>query len=322
MTPLLLFAAFSAALEIYAGNRLQALSPILVAAISFTLVAALFLGGLIARRGAAAACLPLRTRRRDVAAINLSTAASWLSMLVALKHLEPAVVNVVSLAIGPALTVLLGALLRRRGSVLVTEMVASLGICAFIALLVWGTFTGRSGVGHVGAGNAAIGVLLTLTCGLASTISVIYSKRLSDAGQSPESVLAIRFFLTIAVTWTIAGTSEMASLAAALLPATVITGIGVALPLYLIQLGIEHTEPITASLITSLSPLVAFLLQLLDRRLQPSVLTLAGVVGITSLVAAAAMARGRHGRRSQRENRCASRRRIEGGLFELSTDEP
>ncbi|WP_437935588.1 EamA family transporter [Sorangium sp. So ce341] len=298
MLPLLLFAAFSAALDIYAGNQLQELSPIHVAAISFTLAAALFISGLIARRGAAAAFLPLRTHRRDVVVINLSTAVGWLSMLFALKHLEPAVVNVVSLAIGPALTVLLGPLLRRRSSVLVTEMAASLGICAFIALLLWGAITGRSGVGHVSAGEAAIGVVLTLVCGLASTINFIYSKRLSDAGHNPESVLAIRFFLTIAVTWAMAATSDMATLAEAFLPSTVIAVIGVALPMYLIQLGVQHTEPITASLITSMSPLFAFLLQLLDRRLQPSVLTLAGVVGITALVAAAVMARGRHERRS------------------------
>jgi drug/metabolite transporter (DMT)-like permease len=296
--PLLLFAVLSAAVDVYAGNQLQELSPLGVAAISFTLTAVFFLGGLIARRGAAAAFLPLRTHRYDVIAINVSTAVTWLSMLYALKYLEPAVVNVVGLAIGPVFTVLLGPLLRRRSSVLVSEIAVSLGICVFIAVLVWGSVTGRSGVGQVGAGAAVLGVVLTLICGLASTANVIYSKRLSEAGQSPEAVLAIRFFLMIAVTWIMVATSESSGLAAAFLPAAVIAVIGVALPMYLIQVGIKHTEPITASLLTALSPPFAFLLQLLDRRLQPSTLTLVGVLGITVLVAVGVVARGRHERRA------------------------
>lgn len=57
------------------------------------------------RRGLPAALSPFREQRADVLAINGTTAVTWLSMLYALKFLEPAIVNVISLAIGPALTV-------------------------------------------------------------------------------------------------------------------------------------------------------------------------------------------------------------------------
>jgi drug/metabolite transporter (DMT)-like permease len=298
VVPLLAFAALSALVDVYTGNRLQKLSPLSVAAISFTLTAAFFLGGDILRRGAAAALRPLRTHRYDVIAINVSTAVTWISLLYALEYLEPAVVNVVGLAIGPVLTVALGPLLRRRSSVLATEIAVSVGICAFIAVLVWGSVSGHSGVGDVGQGRAVLGVVLTLVCGLGSTANVIYSKRLSEAGQSPRSVLAIRFFLMIAVAWAMVLTNGSPQLAAAFGPAAVIAVIGVALPLYLIQVGIKYTEPITASLITALSPPFAFLLQLRDRRLQPSAFTLVGLLGITALVAWGVVARGRKERRS------------------------
>ena len=61
--------------------------------------------------------------------------------------------------------------------------------------------------------------------------------------------------------------------------------IGVAIPLYLLQAGIKHTEPITAAIVPSLSPLVAYLLQLPVGRLKASALTLAGVLAIVILVA-------------------------------------
>ncbi|MFI6848733.1 EamA family transporter [Kitasatospora sp. NPDC050467] len=294
--PLLGYAALTAALDVYAGNRLQSVDPLALAAVSFTLAAAFFLGLESVRNGPAQALRPLRAHRGDVLAVNLSTAVTWLSMLYALKYLEPAVVNVVGLAIGPVLTVLFGPLLRRGAVVLRAEAVASAGIVLSLAVLVWGSLTGRSGVGGVGAGAALLGLALTVVCGCAVTANVLYSKRLSEAGLGPRAVLSVRFFLTVGVTWAAALLGGPERIGPAALPGAVIAVIGVGLPLYLIQVGIKHTEPITASLLSALSPLFACLLQLPDRRLSPSPLTLLCVLGITAMVGLGAAARARYGR--------------------------
>lgn len=299
IVPTLAFAVLTAALDVYAGNRLQVLGPFSLAAVSFTLTAAFFFGLQAARHGVAATLAPWRTDRYDVAAINVTTAVTWLAMLFALSYLEPALVNVIGLALGPVLTVLMGPLLRRGSRVLAAEVVVSVGITALLCLLAWGSFTGRSAVGSLDSDEALIGAAAALVCGIGSTANIIYMKRLSDAGHTPQAVLAVRFVLIIAVAWVMTAVTERHEVAAAFLPGVVVAIAGVGLPIYLLQLGIKHTEPITTSLLLALSPLFAFLLQLPDGRLRPSALTLLGIFGIVALVAAGTVARSREANRER-----------------------
>jgi drug/metabolite transporter (DMT)-like permease len=192
------------------------------------------------------------------------------------------------------LTVLLSPLLRRRGAVLGTEIGVSIVIFALIGVLMWGSATGLSGVRGLGPGRAALGLTLAVVCGLGCAGNVIYSKRLSDDGLTPLSALAMRYYLTIGVCWALVAISDNPRVGAALLPAAVVAVLGVALPNYLGQVGIKHVEPITASLLDTLSPVCAFCLQLLDGRLRPSGLTLAGILGITIMVGLGMFARSRH----------------------------
>jgi len=291
--PLLAYAFLSASVDVYAGHQEQSLDPIAVGAISFTLAALVFLAPDAARRGAAT-LRPLRTHPYEVIALNVSIAVTWLFLLYALKLLEPAVVNAVALAVGPTLTILIGPLLRRGARVLTSEVIAGAGIMILIGVLSWGSVAGASGVLRIGAGPALIGLAATLLSGLGTTGNVIFSKRLSEAGYRPAEVLPIRYFLMIAVCWAVLPAGHSQRLTAAFVPAAVIALIGVVGPNYLVQRGLGHTEPITVSLFQNLAPVFTYLLQLLDSRLQPSAVSLAGVLGITALVAAGVVGRGRH----------------------------
>jgi hypothetical protein len=71
-------------------------------------------------------------------------------------------------------------------------------------------------------------------------------------------VPAVRFVLILAVTWTLTGPSAKPQLAATFVSAPFISAIGVAIPLHLLQVGIKHTEPITAAIMPSLSPPAAY----------------------------------------------------------------
>jgi drug/metabolite transporter (DMT)-like permease len=297
MLPLLGYVILIAATDVYAGNKLQSLSPVTVAAVSFTLAALWFLGLDIRRRGVRSAFRPVRTHRHDVIAINVMTATVWLTLLFALKYLEPAVVNVVAFAIGPALTVLLSPLLRKGSKVLVTELVVALAIFVLIGVLSWGSVTGLSAIGHLSSGQAVLGLILGVVCGVACVGNTIYSKRLSDAGLTPVSTLAVRYFLMIVVAWPLVVASGDPGFVETLVPGAVIALIGVGLPNYLGQVGIRYVEPITASLVDTLSPVFAFTLQLLDGRLSTSAFSFVSILGITIMVGLGVVARSRYEKR-------------------------
>jgi drug/metabolite transporter (DMT)-like permease len=301
LVPLIPFVVVNAATDVYGGNKTQSISPITLAAVSFTFAVVLFFGLDAGRHGATKALRPFRTHRRDVIAINVMTAITWLTLLSALKYLEPAVVNVVTFAIGPACAVLLGPLVRRGSTVLATELVVAAGIFVLIGVLSWGSFAGLSGIGHVGDGQAALGLTLGVICGLAYTGTILYSKRLSDDGLSPLSSLAVRYPMTVLMAWVLVAFIGPANIGAALLPGLVIAVVSIGLTNYLGQVGIKYVEPITASLLDTLSPVFVLLLQLFDGRLHPSGLTIGCVLGITVLVGIGVAARSQLESRSTRE---------------------
>jgi drug/metabolite transporter (DMT)-like permease len=292
---LLPYPVLSATVDVYAGHGEQSLDPSVVAAIAFTLTVLIFAVPVARHRPA----VPTRGHLRDAAALNATTALTWISLLYALKFLEPAVVNAVSLAIGPAVTVVAGPLLRRGTSVLATEAVVAAGVLVTIAVLCWGSADGLTSIGNVGLGRGAAGLAATVASGLGSAGTFIYAKRLSESGVSPQAVLSSRFYFTAAVSWVIADAGGLPRFGASLLPGLVVAVVGVAAPAYLLQLGVRYAEPITVSLIDNLAPVLTYLLQLTDGRLRPSAFSLSGILTITVLITVGVVARARHDARAR-----------------------
>lgn len=299
LVPLIGFVVLNAATDVYAGNKTQSVSPITIAAVSFTIAAVLFIAlNALVTRGLGAALRPARTHRYDTVMINVTTAVTWLTLLYSLKYLEPAVVSVVTFAIGPTLMVLIGPVLRHGTSVLKAEVGVSAAILVLIGVLSWGSVSGLSSIGELDRGQAVLGLALGVTCGLGYTATIVYSKRLSEAGLTPLSSMAVRYFLMVVLCWVLVAVSDNPGLREALIPGAVVAVIGVGLTNYLGQVGIRYVEPITASLIDTLAPVCTFAIQLADGRLRPSGLTLGCVIGITVLVGVGVLARSRHERRT------------------------
>ncbi len=296
--PLLGYAALTAAMDVYVSNRLQVISVASIAAISFTLAVVVFTVIYFRHREVQRLSAVL-SHRRDLVTINITTALTWLSTFYALRYLEPAIVNVMALALGPAIMVLAGPLLRRHTTVTGAEVTVSAGICMLLGMLIWSSLSGRSGLGSLSVGHIALGVVFTVICAVGSAVNIIYMKRLDDGGCDPATVLATRFVLMSIVGWVLVALEGQNDIFAALLPGVIVAVGGIGLPIYMLQVGVRYTEPITTSLLISLSPAFAFIMEFSDKRLKFAPFTLEGILGVVALVAIGVVS---HARKSMPKN--------------------
>jgi len=185
--PVVGYALTTGILNVYAGRMFQSHDPGSVAAISFSLTAAVFVG---LELGPRLRVTFHRARRHlaDVAVLNVTTAIAWLTVLFSLKYIEPAIVNVISLAMAPVILAVLGSWVRRSTPVVPGEVATSVGIFVLIVVLTWGSFTGETAVGSIGTHRATLGVTLAVVAGLAVAASIVYSKRQIGRASCRERV--------------------------------------------------------------------------------------------------------------------------------------
>lgn len=280
------FVAFVAARDVFFAATFQVASFFVVVAVSFGLCTAVFLIFSVARNRAdlrrALAQWP------EVVAANATTAAAWLCYFAALGTTSPSVVNTLHAGIGPA-TILaiegLGFAIARAVPVSRAERRAQmLVLLSIMSLAAW---TGLSGAG------GALGALLALASGIFITLATLFVKRLNEKGLLPETVLALRFVLITAIAVTAVAMDPDATLAAAEAVRLVVAAMAlIVLPVYLAQLGLALTSPITASVIMSTGPLFIFALQSLEGRVPFSGVSLALIVAYCAIAATTAFLRG------------------------------
>lgn len=285
------FVVMSSAKEVFVGNVVQHFNPFFLVASCFAIISAFF------------TVVQLRSDRtlyrslslRDVVLLNITTTTSWVGFFYALKYMEPAVVSAINTAIGPAATLAASRMLRPSSKVLRIEVLCSLGILVTLSLLVWLTLHGESAVGGGYSLQRLVGVGASITGGLSIVGNTILSKRLSEKGTPTTLVMAVRFYLLVGCAlalwlgteqdhkvhpkelWTIAGVAIL----------------GIMIPLFALQKGIEKSEPITVSLLISIAPLFTLIGQAFDKRLAFSVPSFLGILITVGFVAFSIVARHR-----------------------------
>ncbi len=233
-----------------------------------------------------------------ILAMNLTTAMAWSSYFFALTWLEPAAVNTLHSGMGPLTVVVMGLLgmkLAKAGTIGRAEMLSYVGIALSLAALWWVVLTGRSGLPVENFWATFTGLALLMVSGSAITISMMYSKRMSDAGINAEVITTLRYFGLIALaaimTFNRSGFTGITSPLDFATIAFLATALMI-VPLFALQVGITRTSPLTTHVIRSLGPVFVFALEQVDGRMSYSLPTLICILFYSACVIASNITHG------------------------------
>jgi len=235
-----------------------------------------------------------------ILAMNLTTAMAWSSYFFALTWIEPAAVNTLHSGMGPLTVVVMGLLgfrlakAPRFGRV---EGWSYVGLALSMAALWWVVLTGRSGLPVENLGATVAGLGLLMVSGSAITISMMYSKRMSDAGINAEAITTMRYFGLIALaavmTWRRSGWHGIESTFDFATISVLATALMI-LPLFALQVGITRTSPLTTHVIRALGPVFVFALEQVDGRMTYSLPTLVCILAYSACIITGNVAHGWH----------------------------
>ena len=278
----LLFALSQALRDVYFSGVFQGVNFFAVILIAFSM--STIVCGVRIGRGTTALLPRIQAERATFLWMNITTAIAWSCYFFGLKTLQPSIVNTLHSAIGPLTVVALGVcgLFKfPRSTTSQPERLCYIGLAASIAALWWVTLSGGSGVEGSNPATDLSALFLLLVSGTSITISLLLSKRMNDRGFDADALTVGRYPLIIIVAVIALASSDrplgitsisqlaMITLAAALL---------IALPLYVLQVGIANTAPLTGHVIRSLGPVFIFALELVDERIAYSSAVMACII--------------------------------------------
>ncbi|HEY4353601.1 MAG TPA: hypothetical protein VGN31_20405 [Paraburkholderia sp.] len=263
------------------GTFLAAIAPAQFLLISFCVVAGVFL---VVARGR----LPAGSRAAIVS-VNVWTAVAFICFFYALKHLSPAAVGAIEIGVAVLVAVAAAAWQRRAQAGAsrpgATKLVVCAGIVGGCALLVPVELERAAAASW----HTMFALVAAAIAGAASTLIIGSFRKLADHGWRPASILAHRFYLTIAVAlaWVSfeGGLGGAGSVGGLTLPApsdlltiVAVAAIGVMLPLLLLQFAMRKTDGLTLMICMSLQPVLSFMLSMLSPAYEWQPVTLAGTL--------------------------------------------
>ncbi len=292
----LLFAISQALRDVYFAGVFQGVNFFVVVLIAFSM--SIVVCGVRAIVRNRSELKRIHSELRAFIWMNITTAIAWSCYFFALKTLQPSIVNTLHSAIAPLTVVVLGVFgmsIVGKSATNRTERFCYFGLAASIVALWWVTLSGRSGLVSSDPVTLLAALASLLVSGTAITISLLLSKRMNDRGFGADAITVGRYPLITLVALIallsshhsigITSTSQLITIA---LAAALLIG----LPLYVLQVGIANTAPLTGHVIRSLGPVFVFALELVDQRITYSVPTLACVVLYCAFSIGANIARG------------------------------
>lgn len=221
--------------------------------------------------------------------LNITTAGAWLTYLIAIQLIEPAVAFTLFSGIIPVSALAaarfgIGPPVGRQSTLEKTGMallIIGMAMLAAFTLAGWSGFV-RGGPSSY-FGIAALGLALALVSGALITGMLLSSHGLVRAGVGPLAQFGLRFPLyTVLALAGYALGLDMKETGATPLPDyafAVVVGLAVlAFPIYAVQKAVALTTTAVIAAFAAAGPLVVFALQMVEGRVDYSAATLAGLM--------------------------------------------
>lgn len=214
--------------------------------------------------------------------LNITAAGAWLTYLIALQLVEPAVAFTLFSGIIP-----IAALVARRfgfpEAVPVRNRLEAFGYVILLVgmgVLIAATLTGYSGFVRGGAFIAFSGLLLALVSGVLITGMLLYGGRLDSGGVRPLAQFGLRFPLYVVLAlggWWLGLDAKNPVTSHDVLIILTVGMLLLAFPIYAVQKAVSLTSTLTIAAFAAAGPLLVFVLQLAEGRVDYAPATAIGL---------------------------------------------
>lgn len=217
-----------------------------------------------------------KTIRNKFIWINITTFGAWFLLLYPLKYIEPAIVSTITLGVGPLSTLIINRFLSIQTKMvskidLIISLFLIIIIIYIISLIVFNHELIRKDTSLY---IVLYAIINCLVAGFSIAAQNICTKKVSNAGFSPQQILSVRFWLIIIISGIIIKFMGIQSLNYLQIQYIIVLSLCmVVIPLYLVQVSIKHIDPLMFAVIALFMPICTFLLEFLDNKLQPSLIS-------------------------------------------------
>lgn len=200
----------------------------------------------------------LTNDKRNFFIVNLVTAINWVTTFEALKYIDAVLYIALFMGLMPIATYLINSCLSRK-KIKTTPILVSVGIISILSLII---YMDKKSLINMDMFNFYKGVVFTIISSIASSLYMVYSKKLeSNLNLTTSQIVAVRFYLLIIY-------SGVICLGGNYFPDTnkiqytnflVLALISSIIPMYCVQKSITHIGVIKTSFIIPFTPVLTYL---------------------------------------------------------------
>ncbi|MGE7945521.1 EamA family transporter [Lysinibacillus sp. NPDC093688] len=222
----------------------------------------------------------------DVVKLNVASVLAFMGFYFALKYVESAIVSALEMGIGPLFVLVLAVFAKE--SIPKAQWVIAIGTFIACTILIVAVVSGKSAVQMDITWPVILALIASVGCGAGAVLCTIYSKRLSEAGWTTSMILANRYYGIILLSFFATFDIFFKYFSGNISWIIAVTAVGVMLPMYLLQIGIQYCSTLIIMMSLCFVPIFTFFFQMFDTRLSWSPVSLLGIsllfiLGVCSL---------------------------------------